>query len=86
MASKMFDKSGFMEWLQNTFHGFENSMFRGTVENIIDYGLKNKNISKDQLAYFLSDTICEVEFLEAARFCPKDSLTDSTLELLLQKG
>lgn len=54
-----------MEYLKNTFNcGFENSFVRNTFENMIDYAVDNFNNSKDQLAYYLSDIINELEFEE----------------------
>ena len=52
------------------------------VENIIDYATKNKKVTKDQLPYFISDILPEVEFLEVARFCHEFYLTDGTLKQL----
>ncbi len=53
-----------MEYLQNTFNGLDNSFVYNTFENMIDYAVKNFNSSKDQLAYYLSDIIDELEFEE----------------------
>lgn len=69
-----FDKIGFMHWLYEEFP----SVFKGNTfavdmaENIIDYGLKHCNHSKEQLAYFISDMIPEVEYCEVVDFCSSD--------------
>ena len=70
-----FDKSGFMEYLEKTFSGFEDHFLRGTVENIVDYALKSHNNSLDQACYFLSDMIPEVEFPEVFMFMDDSMLT-----------
>lgn len=54
-----------MEYLKNTFNcGFENSFVKNTFENTIDYAVNNFNNSENQLAYYLSDIIDELEFEE----------------------
>lgn len=71
----MFDRQGFMEYLQETFSGFDNSFLRETIDKIIDYGEKHCNHSLDQLCYFLYDTIAEIEFGEIAMFMDDSQLT-----------
>ena len=71
----MFDRNGFMNWLEETF--ITNSFGRNAYEH--------QNVSLDQFAYFVSDLLPEVEFLEVARFCSDDMLTDTTLVLLDRK-
>jgi len=75
-----FNKQGFMEYLGNTFHGFSNPFLRNTIENIIDYGLKHERVSKDQLCYWLSDMIAEIEFGEVAMFMDDGSLTKNGID------
>lgn len=54
-----------MEYLNNTFNcNFDNSFVRNTFENMIGYAVDNLNHSKNQLAYYLSDIIDELEFEE----------------------
>ena len=77
---KGFDSSGFMEWLEENFT--TDKYARQTVLNIIDYAHKHEHISKDQFAYFISDLLPEVEFLEVARFCEEAILTNGTLKEL----
>lgn len=78
-----FDKDGFMSWLKEEFPGVvDTHWIWNLVENIIDYATKNKNASKDQLPYFISDIIPEVEFLEVARFCHEFYLINGTLKQL----
>ena len=53
------------EYLKNTFNvDFNNYFIRNTIINIINYGVKNFNHSKDQLAYYLNDIIDELTFEE----------------------
>lgn len=49
-----------------------------TLENIIDFGIKHKETSKDSLFYFLCDIIPEIEPHEAAAFIDDDLLTENT--------
>ena len=80
-----FNKEGFMSWLKEEFPGVIDTHWNyDLVENIIDYALENKNASKDQLAFFISDMLPEVEYTEVAKFCDKDILSDFTLEFLKQ--
>lgn len=69
----MFDRNGFMNWLEETF--ITNSFGRNIVSEIIEYAYEHQNVSLDQFAYFVSDLLPEVEFLEVARFCSDDMLT-----------
>lgn len=73
--SKGFNKDGFMSFLEKSFFGFNNSFLRETVENLIDYALKHENHSLDQVCYFLSDMLPEVEFAEVAMFMDDSMLT-----------
>lgn len=54
-----------MEYLKNTFNfDYNNSFTRHTFENMIDYAVNNFNHSENQLAYYLSNIIDELEFEE----------------------
>lgn len=54
-----------LEYLNKTFNfDYYNSFTRNTLENLIDYAVNNFNNSKNQLAYYLSDIIDELEFEE----------------------
>ncbi len=80
---KGFDKDGFMTWLKEEFPGVIDTHWNyDLVENIIDYATEHEHISKDQFAYFVSDMLPEVEFLEVAKFCEDGCLTDGTLKQL----
>ncbi len=70
-----FNKTAFMEYMENTFNGFENSFLRELVENVIEYANKFEHVSKDQFVYFVSDMLPEVEFGEVAAFMNDDCLT-----------
>jgi hypothetical protein len=71
-----FNNTGFMEYLEKSFNGFENSFLRGTVKNIIEFGLKHERVSKDQFCYWISDMLPEVSFGEVATFMDDKSLTE----------
>ena len=78
-----FDVDGFMEWLKEKFAGcLDNYWDFELVENIINYGFKHEMIGKDQLAYWISDMLPEVEFLDVARFMEDGHLTNTTLGIL----
>lgn len=80
---KVFDKDNFMEYMEQTFDGFDNSFLRETVENIIEYAHKNEHVSKDQFVEFLDAMLPEVTFGEIAMFCEDAILTKWGIE---QKG
>lgn len=71
-----FNKTAFMEYLEKTFGGFENSFLREIVENVIAYANMYERVSKDQFVYFVSDILPEVEFGEVAAFMDDGCLTD----------
>lgn len=73
---KGFDKDNFMEYMEQTFNGFENSFLRETVDNIISYAHKHEHVSKDQFVEFLDAMLPEVTFGEIAMFCEDAILTD----------
>ena len=75
-----FDRNKFMMYLEKSFNGFESPFLRGTVNNLVDYGLKHERISKDQFCYWLSDILPEVEFGEIAAFMDDGSLTKNGQE------
>lgn len=80
---KGFNFEGFISWLNEKFSGcLDNQWNYDLVENIIEYGLKHEMIAKDQLCYWISDMLPEVEFLEVAKFMENDHLTNETLKAL----
>lgn len=80
---KGFNFDGFMTWLNEKFSGcLDNQWNYKLVENIIEYGFKHEMIAKDQLCYWISDMLPEVEFLEVAGFMEDDHLTNGTLKAL----
>lgn len=82
--SNGFNKDGFMRWLKEEFPGAIDTHWNyELVENILEYALRHE-VSKDQFAYFVSDILPEVEFLEVARFCDSKYLTDETISQLEQ--
>lgn len=80
---KGFNFEGFILWLNEKFSGcLDNQWNYDLVENIIEYGFKHEMIAKDQLCYWISDILPDVEFLEVARFMEDDHLTNGTLKAL----
>lgn len=74
---KGFNAEKFMAYLEQEFNGMENCMLRQIVENLINYGHKHEQISKDQFVQWLADMIPEVSFGEVAAFMGDDCLTES---------
>lgn len=72
-----FNAEKFMAYLEQEFNGMENCMLRQIVENLIDYGHKHEQVSKDQFVQWLTDMIPEVSFGEVAVFMEDDCLTES---------
>ena len=80
---KGFNFEGFMTWLREEFPScLNNSWNCELVKNIIKYGFKHEMIAKDQLCYWISDILPDVEFLEVARFMEDAHLTNGTLKAL----
>lgn len=80
-----FNKEGFMKWLKEEFPGVIDTHWNyDLVENIIDYAMENKNTGDDELAIFLSSMLPEIEYIEIAKFCDEDMLSNFTLEFLKQ--
>lgn len=80
-----FNKEGFMKWLKEEFPGVIDTHWNyDLVENIIDYAMENKNTNDDELAIFLSSMLPEIEYIEIAKFCDEDMLSNFTLEFLKQ--
>ena len=52
---KGFNAEKFMAYLEQEFNGMENCMLRQIVENLINYGHKHEQISKDQFVQWLAD-------------------------------
>ena len=77
---KGFNRDGFIEWLEDKY-GL-NSFTVELLDNIIDYAHKHEHVSKDQFAYFVSDLVPEIEFLDVAKFCEDTILTRDTLRQL----
>ncbi len=46
--------------------------------------MENKNTDDDELAIFLSSMLPEIEYIEIAKFCDEDMLSNFTLEFLKQ--
>lgn len=71
-----FNAEKFMAYLEQEFNGMENCMLRQIVEDLIEYGYKHEQVSKDQFVQWLADMIPEVSFGEVAAFMEDDCLTE----------
>lgn len=68
-----FNKNAFFKYL---FRGFHQAFTLELAENIIDYAIKNNNVSRDQLVFFIMDIFPEgLEFGEIAQFADDSILT-----------
>lgn len=77
---KGFNRDGFIEYLEDKY-GL-NSFAVALLDNIIEYAHKHEHVSKDQFAYFISDLMPEIEFIDVAKFCEDAILTKDTLRQL----
>ena len=75
-----FNKNNFMTWMENEF--YLNNYSIQTILSLINYAYVHENTSLDQFAYYISDILPEVEFLDVARFCEDNILTQNTLKQL----
>lgn len=74
----MFDTNEFIDFVQEVNSG--NDFSKEMLKYIISYGLENKNNSKDQLAYFLSDIIPFISFEEVIMFVDDKILTSDSIK------
>ncbi len=78
MNIEIFDKEAFIDWYCSTNNFSDESTISAFLSKIIGYGLQNKTYSKDQLVYFIRDTIPYInEPAEIAQFCDESYLTSS---------
>ena len=75
-----FNQNNFMTWMENEF--YLNNYSIQTILSLINYAYVHENTSLDQFAYYISDILPEVEFLDVARFCEDNILTQNTLKQL----
>lgn len=75
-----FNQNDFMAWMENEFN-LDNYSIK-IILSLIHYAYQYANTSLDQFAYFVSDILPEVEFLDVARFCEDNILTQNTLKQL----
>lgn len=61
-----------MKYLQDTLNCEFNHFTYNTFENMIGYAVDNFNNSENQLAYYLSDIIDELEFEEIKKVIDKE--------------
>lgn len=76
---KGFNNEGFMAYLRyqfpDVFTGAGSSYVQELVENLIEYGHKYEQVSKDQFCEFLINFLPEMEFGEVAAFMEDGCLT-----------
>lgn len=73
-----FNQNNFMAWMENEFN-LDNYSIQ-TILSLVHYAYYYENTALDQFAYFVSDILPEVDFLEVARFCEDNILTQNTLK------
>lgn len=77
-----FNVNGFLAYLAYKLPApFSSPWTRSTVENFVRAVVKNRNTSKDQICFDLSDIMEEVEFGEVAAFVPEESLTKAGIAM-----
>lgn len=66
---EIMNKEGLMKYIKEEFPGVIDSHWNWELlENIIDFGIENKNYSVGQLVNFLDEMIPEVTLEEIGRF------------------
>lgn len=75
-----FNQNNFMTWMENEFN-LDNYSIQ-TILSLINYAYHYENTSLDQFAFFISDILPEVDFLDVASFCEDNILTQNTLKQL----
>lgn len=70
------NKKGLGEYLEENFN--LNNYSKELIENIIDYGIRNKNTNSDQLAYFLAEVLPSISYEELLMFFPDQLLSDAS--------
>lgn len=70
-----FDKDDFLWYVSRNYIKHACGYADDLVENLVNYAIKNEHVSKDQLCYFLSDMLPEIEFDEVAQFADDCILT-----------
>ena len=71
----------FISFVLTTYGESNNEFERYLLYNLIEYGVKNHCVSKDQLAYFLSDIIPNVEFKDVIKFMNDECLTENAKKM-----
>lgn len=57
----MFDKEKCLKWIKEHFPGcIDNHFNYDMMENLIDWAMKNKNFSKNQMINFLMEIVPEI--------------------------
>ena len=78
-----FARDEFLQYMFEEFpSAFENPFSRELLENVVDYGIKNKTESKNSLYYYLSGMIPEVVPKDLIPYIDKSLLTDEVLCLV----
>jgi len=69
-----FDLSGFIEYLQQTFQGFENAFLRETIEKIVwNAHFFNFELRNNWIAYYIKEHLPdEVQLTEIMKFVIND--------------
>ena len=75
-GNKGFDREAFMKYMEKSFD-LTICFSRGLIENVIEYAKEHEHVSKDMFAYFVSDLIPEIDFMEVCGFCEDAILTSN---------
>lgn len=84
----MFDRQGFMDYIRDNY-SYDGATQR-IIDSVVEYGMQHFNNSKDQLAYFLSDILSDLDlnFEEIKQFdkevkSPKKYYSKNNPEILM---
>ena len=70
-----FNRAGFMNYVSDKCTTLNNLSYQ-LINNIVCYGMEQKNNAKDQLVYFITDLVPRLDFGEVAAFCDDAHLTN----------
>lgn len=82
---KRIDVEGFISFVLTAHNDVGTPFERNLIRSIVVYGNDHHSVSKDQLAYFLSDVIPDIDFEDVIKFIADECLTDASIKLKKSK-
>lgn len=71
-----FNRAGFLNYYESCKYTSMDNLSYQLINNIVCYGMEQKNNAKDQLVYFITDLVPRLDFGEVAAFCDDAHLTN----------